>query len=32
MIIDSYELHNGVEPRLSTGNVNKRPAYKKVEE
>lgn len=32
MIIDSYELHNGVEPRLRTGNVNKRTAYKKVEE
>ena len=27
-----YELHNGVEPRLRTGNVNKRTAYKKVEE
>ena len=32
MIIDSYELHNGVEPRLRTGNVNKRTAYEKVEE
>jgi len=27
-----YELHNGVEPRLRTGYVNRRTAYKKVEE
>ena len=27
-----YELHNGVEPRLRTGYMNKRDAYRKVEE
>ena len=27
-----YELHNGVEPRLRTGYLNRKSAYKKVEE
>jgi hypothetical protein len=27
-----YELHNGVTPRLRTGYINKRKAYKKMEE
>lgn len=27
-----YELHNGIEPRLRTGYMNKKNAYHKVEE
>lgn len=27
-----YELHNGVEPRLRTGYLNRKSAYRKVEE
>lgn len=27
-----YELHNGVEPRLKTGYINKKTAHKKIEE